>query len=142
MLEEIKKILKDNPETSCYAIAKIMGKTPTAPNVFKNYWRAKYELLLEKYELLLEEVQQGQCVLEANEVSNTRIPPEEAAPEEPTYQEDMPSQWTDKEGQVYVKGKQSGTWRVYPNGLEFGSWKDIDEHKVRARYTTEILMDY
>ena len=135
MLEQIKDILRKEPEASCYAVAKAVGRTPTNPNAIKNYWRAKYELLLE-------EVQQGQCVLEANEVSNTRIPPEEAAPEEPTYQEDMPSQWTDKEGQVYVKGKQSGTWRVYPNGLEFGSWKDIDEHKVRAKYTTEILMDY
>ena len=48
MLEEIKEVLRKEPEISCYAVAKKIGRQPTNPNVPKNYWRAKYELLLEQ----------------------------------------------------------------------------------------------
>lgn len=65
--------------------------------------------------------------------------PKDTAPVELCYQEGVPNQWTDEKGRVYVRGIQSGTWRVYPNGLEFGYWEDIDEHKVKARYAMEIL---
>lgn len=120
MVEEIKEILKKEPEVTCYAIAKAIGKSPTNATVAKNYWKAKYELLLEQTQASVENSLEGTICEEA-------------------YQEGVPDQWTDKEGRVYIKGAQSGTWRVYPNGLEFGHWEDIDEHKVKARYVMETL---
>lgn len=69
----------------------------------------------------------------------TKMSPQDTAPAELIYQEGVPNQWTDEKGRVYVRGIQSGTWRVYPNGLEFGYWEDIDEHKVKARYAVEVL---
>lgn len=125
MLEEIKRVLRKEPELSCYAVAKEIGREPTNPNVPKNYWKAKYELLLEQVQK--EKSLQG------------TMSPENTASVESCHQEGVPDQWTDSEGAFYVKGTKSGIWRVYPNGLEFGYWEDIDEHKVKARYAMEIF---
>lgn len=125
MLEEIKEMLKSNENITCYKIALALNKNPRDLNVAKNYWKAKYELLMEQ-------VQKEKPLQDIT-------PLEDTAPVEPCYQEGVPDQWTDSEGAFYVKGTKSGTWRVYPNGLEFGCYKDIEEHKVKARYAVEAL---
>ena len=117
MLDKIKEILKRQPELSCYMVAKILGVDTRSMSVAKNYWKARALLMEELTGKTMETI-----------LENTG-----------RYQEGIPDQWTDKEGQVYVKDNQSGIWRVFPYGLEFGTGDIIDEHKVKVRYATEML---
>ena len=117
MLDKIKEILKRQPELSCYMVAKILGVDTRSMSVAKNYWKARALLMEELTGKTMETI-----------LENTGH-----------YQEGIPNQWTDKEGQVYVKDSQSGIWRVFPYGLEFGTGDVIDERRVKARYAVEML---
>lgn len=45
MLEDIKKMIQEDPDITCYRVALKLGLDPCNLSVAKNYWRAKYELL-------------------------------------------------------------------------------------------------
>lgn len=115
MLDDIKKIIKENPNINCYSVAKELGYDTRNLSIAKNYWRAKYELLeefsghsLEEYAAPIEEP------IEENEEEMT-----------------MPQTWRDKGNKLYVKGRLSNTWRVYYTDQDY---EEIDEKEVEERY--------
>lgn len=117
MLDDIKKIIKENPDINCYSVAKELGYDTRNLSVAKNYWRAKYELLLEETSShSLEEY-----------VAPEEDPKEENKEEEIT----MPETWRDKGNKLYVKGRLSNTWRVYYTDQDY---EEIDEKEVEERY--------
>ena len=142
MLEKIKEMLKIDENITCYKISQKLNKNPRDLNVAKNYWKAKYELLLEQVqesESYKDKSPTETLITKSPAETQTKKFSEDTAPEESNYQEGVPNQWIDKEGQVYVKDNQSGIWRVFPYGLEFGTGDVIDEHRVKVRYAAEML---
>ena len=116
MLDDIKKIIKENPDINCYSVAKELGYDTRSASVAKNYWRAKYELLLE-------------------ETPNYSLEEDVAPVEEPVEENEeemtMPQTWRDKGNKLYVKGRISNTWRVYYTDQDYD---EIDEKEVEERY--------
>lgn len=113
MLDDIKKIIKENPTINCYSVAKELGYDTRSASVAKNYWRAKYELLLEE--------------TSDNTLEEYIAPAEEENEEEIT----MPQTWRDKGNKLYVRGRISNTWRVYYTDQDYD---EIDEKDVEERY--------
>lgn len=113
MLDDIKKIIKENPTINCYSVAKELGYDTRSASVAKNYWRAKYELLLEE--------------TSDNTLEEYIAPAEEEQEEEMT----MPQTWRDKGNKLYVRGRISNTWRVYYTDQDYD---EIDEKDVEERY--------
>lgn len=117
MLDDIKKIIKENPTINCYSVAKELGYDTRSASVAKNYWRAKYELLLEET---------------SDNTLEEYVAPEEEPKEENKEEEiTMPETWRDKGNKLYVKGKLSNTWRVYYTEQDY---EEIDEKEVEERY--------
>ena len=115
MLDDIKKIIKENPDINCYSVAKELGYDTRNLSIAKNYWRAKYELLEEFSGHSLEEY----------------VAPEEEPKEENKEEITMPETWRDKGNKLYVKGRLSNTWRVYYTDQDYD---EIDEKDVEERY--------
>lgn len=115
MLDDIKKIIKENPNINCYSVAKELGYDTRNLSIAKNYWRAKYELLEEFSGHSLEEY----------------VAPEEEPKEENEEEITMPQTWRDKGNKLYVKGRLSNTWRVYYTDQDYD---EIDEKDVEERY--------
>lgn len=115
MLDDIKKIIKENPNINCYSVAKELGYDTRNLSIAKNYWRAKYELLEEFSGHSLEEY----------------VAPEEESKEENEEEITMPQTWRDKGNKLYVKGRLSNTWRVYYTDQDYD---EIDEKDVEERY--------
>ena len=115
MLDDIKKIIKENPDINCYSVAKELGYDTRNLSIAKNYWRAKYELLEEFSGHSLEEY----------------VAPEEEPKEEQEEEMTMPQTWRDKGNKLYVKGRISNTWRVYYTDQDY---EEIDEKDVEERY--------
>ena len=113
MLDDIKKIIKENPDINCYSVAKELGYDTRSVSVAKNYWRAKYELLLEE--------------TSDNTLEEYVAPAVEENEEEMT----MPQTWRDKGNKLYVRGRISNTWRVYYTDQDYD---EIDEKDVEERY--------
>lgn len=116
MLDDIKKILQENPNINCYSVAKELGYDTRSASVAKNYWRAKYELLLEKT---------------SGNVSEEYVAPVKEPEEEKEEEIGMPQMWRDKGNKLYVKGSLSNTWRVYYTDQDY---EEIDEKEVEERY--------
>ena len=116
MLDDIKKILQENPNINCYSVAKELGYDTRSASVAKNYWRAKYELLLEK---------------SSGNVSEEYIAPVEEPEEEKEEEIGMPQMWRDNGNKLYVRGRISNTWRVYYTDQDY---EEIDEKDVEERY--------
>lgn len=117
MLDDIKKIIKENPTINCYSVAKELGYDTRSASVAKNYWRAKYELLLEET---------------SDNTLEEYVAPEEEPKEENKEEEiTMPETWRDKGNKLYVKGRLSNTWRVYYTDEDY---EEIDEKEVEERY--------
>lgn len=116
MLDDIKKIIKENPDINCYSVAKELGYDTRNLSVAKNYWRAKYELLLEGT---------------SGNVSEEYTAPIEEPVEENEEEMTMPQTWRDKGNKLYVRGRISNTWRVYYTDQDYD---EIDEKDVKERY--------
>ena len=116
MLDDIKKLLQENPNINCYSVAKELGYDTRNLSVAKNYWRAKYELLLEE---------------SSGNVSEEYVAPAEEPKEENKEEITMPETWRDRGNKLYAKGTQSNTWRVYYTDQDY---EEIDEKEVEERY--------
>ena len=116
MLDDIKKIIKENPTINCYSVAKELGYDTRSASVAKNYWRAKYELLLEET---------------SDNTLEEYVAPAEEPVEENEEEITMPQTWRDKGNKLYVKGRISNTWRVYYTDQDYD---EIDEKDVEERY--------
>lgn len=116
MLDDIKKIIKENPNINCYSVAKELGYDTRNLSVAKNYWRAKYELLLEET---------------SDNTLEEYVAPEEEPKEEQEEEITMPETWRDKGNKLYVKGRLSNTWRVYYTDQDYD---EIEEKDVEERY--------
>ena len=116
MLDDIKDILREKPGINCYSVAKELGYDTRSASVAKNYWRAKYELLLEE----TSDYSQREYTAPVEE-------PKEENEEEIT----MPETWRDKGNKLYVRGRISNTWRVYYTDHDY---EEIDEKEVEERF--------
>lgn len=116
MLDDIKKIIKENPTINCYSVAKELGYDTRSASVAKNYWRAKYELLLEET---------------SDNTLEEYVAPKEEPKENNEEEITMPQTWRDKGNKLYVRGRISNTWRVYYTDQDYD---EIDEKDVEERY--------
>ena len=117
MLDDIKRILRENPNINCYSVAKELGYDTRNLSVAKNYWRAKYEILLEE--------------TSGHVLGDYTAPVEEPIEEEKEEEIGMPQMWRDNGSKLYAKGTQSNTWRVYYTDQDY---EEIDEKEVEERY--------